>query len=338
MQKRSPAWPPMTSAEWIAGQQHSTDIETCHREAVQVLETLAVRLVEMVCGSKQPGERDLDSYLARLWSCIESHWQRLSEIAPIRMETLLERLQQGDLGYARIQGNVLRDVVLSQALELKESQAATMFIEEYMPTIREIAFRAGGERATNDIDNFAATLILPRGDRPCRIAQYQGRTTLAHWLRAVVVNECVSRSRGKHARNIESLPEQEIIEDISSRLDESPCEGLLRPLFVGATAALSTEDRLLIKMLVLDNVPQKALAASIGINSGNVTRRRQKVTTAIWQRVRTLAIESGQGQRTDECLELVLAGPNLELRRRLGQVLAAALDADATNVTEVDQK
>lgn len=337
MQQCSPTWPPVSSAAWIANQQRSTDVKACHREAMDVLAKMAARMVELVCGPNRGMERNLEPYLAKLWTCIDGHWQRLSVNGPISLEALLERLEQGDLGYSRTQENVLRDVVLSQALELKESQAAAMFDQQYTPIIRTIAFRAGGERAANDVDNFAATLILPRGDRPCRIAQYQGRTTLAHWLRAVVTNECISRSRGQHARNVESLPEQEIVEDVSSRLDESPCEGLLRPLFVEATASLSGEDRLLIKMLVLDNVPQKALAASIGINSGNVTRRRQKITTSIWQRVQSMASQSGQRQRSDECLELVLAGPNPELRRRLGQVLAEALAADSVDTTDGDQ-
>ncbi len=115
--------------------------------------------------------------------------------------------------------------------------------------------------------------------------------------------------------------------------DESPCEGLLRPLMVEAMASLAIEDRLLIKMLVLDNVPQKSLAASLKINSGNVTRRRQRITAAIWQAMQTIATKAGERRRTDECLELVLAGPNPEMRRRLGEVLAGALHADTETVT-----
>ena len=334
MQKCSPTWPPISKAAWIAAQEQSADADACHRNVSQALASVAARLVDTVCGPVRGDVRDLTPYLARLWACIDGHWQRLTMNGPIRFGTLIERLEMGNLGYARTQENVLRDVVLSQALELQESQAAAMFEEQYMPIITAIARRTGGERSVDDVDNFAATLILPRGDRPCRIAQYQGRTTLAHWLRAVVANECISHSRSQHTHNVENLPEKEISEDVSSAVDESPCESLLRPLMVEATVGLSSEDRLLIKMLVLDNVPQKALAKSLGINSGNVTRRRQKITAAIWQRVQSIASQAGQRQRSDECLELVLAGPNPELRRRLGQVLAGALALDSPNAIE----
>ena len=46
---------------------------------------------------------------------------------------------------------------------------------------------------------------------------------------------------------------------------------------------LEAEDRPLIKMLLIDDVPQKELAESLGIHSGNLTRCKQRITAAVWQ-------------------------------------------------------
>ncbi len=197
MEQRAPAWPPVTAASWIANQEQAADSDACHRNATKALRNVASRLVDQICGPAGSQDRDLTTYCARVWGCIDGHWKRLGANQRISFEKLIERLESGELGYARTQENVLRDVVLAQALELREPKAAAMFEQQYMPIVRAIARRAGGQRAEDEVDNFAATLILPRGDRPCRIAKYFGHTTLAYWLQAVVANDCTSRSRSQ---------------------------------------------------------------------------------------------------------------------------------------------
>jgi hypothetical protein len=56
-----------------------------------------------------------------------------------------------------------------------------------------------------------------------------------------------------------------------------------------------------------------------------VTRRRQRVTSAIWQAVQKAAVRHGQPRRVSECLDLILAGDDPDLRRELGAALADAV-------------
>ena len=102
---------------------------------------------------------------------------------------------------------------------------------------------------------------------------------------------------------------------------------LLQPLLSKAIGKLDPEDRVLIKMLLMDEVPQKQLADSFGIHSGNLTRRKQRIAGGIWQSVQQLAQATARPKRVEECLQLAPAGPDRELKQRLGQVLSQALTA-----------
>jgi len=105
---------------------------------------------------------------------------------------VVRRLEAGQLGYREFTANVLQDVALAQAMEQGENRAAEMFDSDYMPVVRRVAQQAGGSRA---VDNLVAELILPRGDRPPKIALFQGRTPLASWLRSNVVRTSAPRDQ-----------------------------------------------------------------------------------------------------------------------------------------------
>lgn len=251
---------------------------------------------------------------------------------------VLNHLQCSDADNSASGNTVLRDVVLAQLLEMKDSKAASLFEKQYMPLVRVVANRAGGRTALDSVENFSADLILPRGDRPPKIATYQGKTLLKSWLRTVVVNFCVSGFRRMRESTPESLPEPVVTPRIEMSTDKGHCEGMLRPVFSQTVSGLKNEDRMLISMLVLDEVPQKELARTLGINSGNVTRRRQKIIATIWNRMNELAEERKSERSFAECLELVLAGESRELRDALASLLAVEFRGGvADNSMEVGQ-
>ncbi|MDZ4852313.1 MAG: sigma-70 family RNA polymerase sigma factor [Pirellulaceae bacterium] len=266
-------------------------------------------------------------YAERVARCLMNHWERFTcgSSGLIPVEDVLVRLERGDLGYERTQSNVIREVILAQALEQGEPRAAEQFEEEYMPLIRNIAQRTTGKRGLEWVENFLADLVLPRDTRPPRISGYVGRTSLASWLRVVVMNHC--REAGRKKTSLQSLTdfEPQNTQDQFIHADDHACIGLLQPIFTQAVSALGNEDRLLIKLLVLDDVPQHTIARQLKIHSGNVTRRRQRISQIIWAQVQKLGAGAGTNGRFTECMELVLAGHDVELRRSLGDVLAHAV-------------
>lgn len=265
-------------------------------------------------------------YVQRNWSCVQFHWKRSVAESGTTLAVFLDQLDSQDSQSNVSVTSILDEIVLAQAMEHLENQAVIEFERHYMPTVRSFARRVAGERGVDAVDNLASDLILPRGERPPKIASFQGKTSLTSWLRAVVSNLCCSllRKPSAHHRELteDVVPAREAVCDN----DAEPCERLLRPMFHEAVRQLEPEDRLLIKMLLLDDVPQKDVARVLRIHSGNITRRRQRITEFVWERVASAsAAEKTQRQEVDDCLELILAGNDLELRRSLGEALAGAI-------------
>jgi RNA polymerase sigma factor (sigma-70 family) len=271
-------------------------------------------------------------YVGRLRVCVLYHAERLREDEgrATGFEWVIGRLERGDFGGVKVRANLLRDVVLAQALQLGEPRAAEVFEVEFMPVVRSIARHLDGERAIDAVENFAAELMLPREGREPRIATYQGRTALAHWLGPVVTNALRTELR-RRKPDVPILFEPNGRESPIARLQPAveldQCEELLRPIFLTVGRLLDPEDRLLLQMLMLDGVPQKDLARSLGLNSGTITRRRQRAVETILSGTRRLAAQCSQPRQAEDCLGLLLAGHDPELRRGLADVLASGVRA-----------
>ena len=263
-----------------------------------------------------------EACVARVWVCVAHHWQQWGEERIVGLKDVIDRLRMGDLGTRTFSEDVLREVVLAQLLEARVDRAAEVFESDYMPAVRTTAFRMARDRGADAVENLAAELILPRGDRPPRIRSFAGKTVLSCWLRAVVANLLVSDSRKQKATA--ELTEFAAPDNAAQRAESSGCGSLLAPLFARTVNALPADDRLLVRWLVVDDVPQNQVARQLGIHSGNVTRRRQKVGEEVWRRVREEMDSSPQAQRMRECLDHVLAGDDVEQRRELGHVLSEA--------------
>lgn len=279
----------------------------------------------------EPVEADLTwlpTCVQRLQACCEYHWERVQPSTDF--EGLIDRLMHGQLSRATLQANLLYDVTLSAGLEAHDANAAVVFELNYMPLVRAIASRVGGERAVTEVENFVAELILPRGDKGARISKYSGKTSLACWLRAVVYNFSVSRLREVRWQALDeghSLGEN--FDESTDAKEVSECENLLRPLFARAVAALDDEGQYLLKSLILDGVSQTELAKLLGVHKGTLTRRRQAAEKTLWEKLAAELAASPTKTRARECLDETLAGNEDNLRLEIATLLAETIrDAD----------
>jgi hypothetical protein len=299
------------------------------RQLAQELVALVAALTARVCGRPLTAEAPhFGLYFRRLHRCLAYHWRRLTRDDRVTFSRVVARVAPEPCP-GSLQGNLPAEVLLAQALELGEPRAAELFEAEYMPLVRGTARTIGGERAVEAVENFAAELVLPREGRGPRIATYSGRTPLAHWLVPVVVNFWRTGLRQRAPLSLALLPDPPA-RDAPSSAGSEPCEGLLRPIFARTVEVLVPADRLLLQLLLLDGVPQKELARSLGLNSGTITRRRQKAIGALLERMQQLAAASPRPTEVANCLQLVLAGDDPELRGRLAAVLACGVRGTGT--------
>ena len=328
------ACPPPQLNDWIAVQQQvpGTYADTQRQEIADELDLLVRRLAATVSTDSEINERD--RYVTRVWECLEYHWRAFAKSGPLRFVDVVDRLENGDLHYGSSDANVLADIVLATALEQGEDHAVREFETRYMPVIRAVANRCGGQRAVDTVENFAAELVLPRGERPPRIATFRGRTPLSSWLRSVVVNHVISESRKQKVGTVSVAIDIATHDQPERTAEDADCAELLRPLFTNVATELDPEDRLVLQMLVLDGVAQNQLAQALGVSSGTLTRRRQRAARLMLERIQQLADESQQRVSVSDCLHLTIAGDNQDLRQRLAEILAGSLRSKQTSGKE----
>lgn len=291
------------------------------------------RYAPLVCDRPLKEEKMLRGYGSRLWTCLAHHAPLPVAGAADSLEALVALAEGGKLITGDRKENLLLDVMTAHAMELHHQKAALRFDREYLPRVVALARRTGGESAVEAVENFGAELIMPRESGRSRITEYQGRTTLIGWLRTVVARFVVSRSRKKRALSGVEMPEA-CSRETNDHGDARDCEPLLRPMFAEVTKAVAADQRLLLKLLLVDEVPQFEVAESLQIASGNVTRRRQKAVADALAQLNILAAERNAERRVAECLDAILTAGDQELRTRLGAVLAAGLKHEPRPVME----
>jgi len=80
------------------------------------------------------------AYQRRLKDCITYHAARFAEgKKPLPIDRVVRRLERGEDATGPSRGNLLRDVVLAQAMALNEPRAAEIFETEYMPIVRAVS-------------------------------------------------------------------------------------------------------------------------------------------------------------------------------------------------------
>ena len=307
------------SSDWVAEWEDCPQsklnerVHQIRQQMVKTIQDISMQLHEGASVTSDP----TPECVHRVWLCLKTHWERIAKRGKTSFESVLGELCPTTGTQRMSESGIVHDVVFAQAMQDGQAWAAERFDREYMPLVRAIARRVGGKRAMDRVDNFAAELILTRDGRPPRIASYQGRTSLKAWLRSVVANFCISDFRKQREVTLEAETKSDGL------ADRTHCETLLGPVFRQVVEILDEEDRVLIAMLILDNVPQKNLAASLGINSGNVTRRRQRIMQSIWDRMSSIAARTQSEQSFVDCLDLILTGRDRVLRERLSEVLAS---------------
>jgi RNA polymerase sigma factor (sigma-70 family) len=318
---------------WIVeqGTVRASELEGWCEQVERELDDLAGRYMARFVETEHSGPSAERSCLVnRLWSCIAYHWRSSSNQHHKSFAAMVQTLETAETGETADAAGVLHEVALAVALEAMQPKAATQFETAYMPKVRHYARQVAGPRGEDLVEGFAATLVMPRQDAPPRIRQFQGRTSLLKWLRVVVTNYCLSQLRRKQGVSIDAAADAVSTAAPLPLPDNGPCVALLSPAIAAAVGKLSPDDRLLIKLLVLEEAPQHQVAKSLGIHSGNVTRRKQKIIDAIWNGMDIPPPGAERSAEFRDCLGRIVAGNDPLLAGELAGLVAAAVSGPAS--------
>jgi hypothetical protein len=290
------------------------------------------------CDSNDPAT--LDIYGQRIWNCVHHHWQEALKAAATMQKTpfqticrKLEEVPKADPERKqKSQTSRLVDVVLAQAIELGEVEAIATFQKVYQPVVDSVAMKKGGRRAVDIVEDFCTQLSYPKKNpgRP-PISSYHGRCSLERWVSVCATRHLITKWR-RDSKITTLTVDPTAPQKVSEEFVNDPCQTMLEPIFSRAFGELDAEDRLLIKMILIDDVPQKEIAKLRGRDPGNIARKKQKILGILIERIHAYGLDSSpnsaaihKAAKFHECLESVLAGNQRELAHALAEVIKTAL-------------
>jgi RNA polymerase sigma factor (sigma-70 family) len=185
--------------------------------------------------------------------------------------------------------DLLREVVLVEAVLQCDNRAAECFLDEFRPTIEKTLFQVGGPRAVHELDDVVNDLLVPRDSKPPRLDNFHGKAPLSAWLRTVIRrlwtdlarSNPQSRADGKGRRvdlerTAQADPSPDELAEYND-LQERGAELIVRQ-FLDLFARVEDRDELLAwQMACLDGIPQKDLADLFRCHPSTISRYRKRV-------------------------------------------------------------
>lgn len=193
------------------------------------------------------------------------------------------------------------DLYLACGCVLGHVAAIRALEAHYFPLVEGALSRSGFDAATiaDVIQEVRASLLVPRGAEPPRLAKYGGKGKLLGWLR--VIARRAANAKHVHDRPKEVELDEDSLEKMLPMLELEPeldvARRESRALFTRALAvgfaALPTGDRRLLRESVLHGVGTPELAARYGVDRTTMFRRLKGAEKKLRANVRRFM--TGQG-------------------------------------------
>lgn len=192
----------------------------------------------------------------------------------------------------------------------------------YRRCIRDVAAsicRSGGQ-ASELADGILGHLFLPGASGRSRIATYDGLSSLAAWLCAVVTNQA-AKHRALKCNNLERLDELLEMTDwapmqtVETQLRADRYALLIKDSFLEAWKSISDRERSLLSLRYELSMPGIEIARVLDVHPSTVTRRLQRTCEKLRaQIISTLASKHRLSPAAiEECVAEILENPCFSL-------------------------
>jgi RNA polymerase sigma-70 factor (ECF subfamily) len=189
------------------------------------------------------------------------------------------------------------DLELARLCAEGDERAWERFVRDYRPILYRAADALDRTQGAREIaDSLYADLYgikTAEGQRQSLFRYYQGRSSLATWLRAVLSQRYVDRVRVQ--RKMEPLPDEEAYKDAPARSEEPDPDrtryvALLRTALGGALSTLTARDRLRLGCYYVQELTLaetgRVLNESEATSSRGLARSRKAIRQAIERQLR----------------------------------------------------
>ncbi len=189
-----------------------------------------------------------------------------------RLDEILSSEEYPVDAFARIH---LEDLFLATACAHDDRVAWEHFADDYLPILKNFAAHACGN--SSDGEDLAQEITTKLLKEKRRLAGYNGRASLANWLRVAVSHAAVDRfRRTKRQTSLEDLDNSAALADPVKDDAEESLDSRWGPV-ISAIAneclgQFSAHDRLLLGLYYLQSVPLKDIGRQFGIHEATAYR------------------------------------------------------------------
>ena len=214
------------------------------------------------------------------------------------------------------------DIYLAGACALPSEVAWVRFIATYQKYVNDlVAFFFGASSCAKELAASVLTdMFLPDSSGRSRIASYDGRSSLATWLRAIV-NRRTINERERKWNSVERLDSQTEVADLTgielaeATLRASRYGGMVRHCFKCACEKLTERERLMLLWRYDEQLQVSQIAHIFAVNPSTVSRQLEQTYRKLREDVvLMLASKYKLGAAAiEECLTEILESPYYSL-------------------------
>jgi RNA polymerase sigma-70 factor, ECF subfamily len=183
------------------------------------------------------------------------------------------------------------DLFLAMACSRQDRVAWEYFADDYMQLLRKFSTQACSNSAEGE--DLAQEITAKMLKESNRLARYNGRGSLAGWLRAAVSHAAVDRFRRTRKQvSLEDLPQNSTPPDLIDPGNKDEDEALdarwgpvISNVASESISKLAARDRLVLGLYYLRGVSLKAIGRQFGMHEATVSRRLDRLRRDIRKQV-----------------------------------------------------
>jgi RNA polymerase sigma-70 factor (ECF subfamily) len=214
------------------------------------------------------------------------------------------------------------DLYLAFACAKNSPQAWDRFTKSYRRYIYNLAAFVSAVKSVADelAENVLADLFLPDSSGRSRIASYDGRSSLATWLRVIIYHRAFNEQARKF-NNMDRLDDlceradEEAVRSIEMALRSSRYRSLILDSLEHACGELTDRERLLLLLRYEKGLRLGQIGRLFGLHQANITRQLGRIQAKIRQSFEAALIRKYKlGQAAiDECLSEIAENPGYSI-------------------------
>lgn len=258
-------------------------------------------------GEAYYGDIDIspDLFAAYIWNIVCKHLKNSSDVTALLNFTT--RLY-------------LRDLYLTCGCVHKSEKAWTTFDLHYRRFIIDLvrfSYRQGTD--TEEVaDSVLVSLYFNDRSGRLRIASYDGRSSLATWLRVIVINRAINDRNERKLASDESvgdIRDDRAVANLESTMRAKRYGKILRESLAHALRQTTVKERLMLLWRYDQNLQLGEIAELLGIHQSNVTRQLVRLQVRLREAVvRALASQYQLSSLAiQECLADLVENPQISI-------------------------